>query len=149
MLLLYSMVFLPESLPSRLETGRIDPLTNPCPLRYLCSHKEVSLLFSLKRPSSHPPKHTLSILAALVSARPVSFAFTSCVRSSDSPQAPLFLLSPPPYLRLQDHQIGIHILRIDFRYFFSLRSNTVYLSFGTISASVGISSRHRTMGLDV
>lgn len=39
---------------------------------------------------------------------------------------------------------GINILCTPFRYFFALRSNSVYLSLGSISASVGISSFHRS-----
>jgi hypothetical protein len=38
----------------------------------------------------------------------------------------------------------VYSLRIDFRYFFSFRSKMVYLSFGTISCSTGISSFQRS-----
>ena len=136
-----------HSLSSVLETRRIDPLTDPRPLRYLCSHKAVSLAISLKCPSSQAPKHTLSILAAILYRLvPSALLSSSSTKPSGNPLSSSLLHRP---LISQDHQIGIYILRMDFRYVFSLRSNTVYLSFGTISASVGISSRHRTIGLDV
>jgi hypothetical protein len=45
--------------------------------------------------------------------------------------------------------IGGDLLWIPFLYFFSLRSNIVYLSLGSISASVGISAFHRSINLIV
>jgi hypothetical protein len=73
--------------------------------------------------------------------------------SLSSTSAPLFgIVSHIPYPKLETlspalrphspPNTGNHLLCIPFLYLFTFRSNTVYLSFGSISCSVGISTFH-------